>query len=484
MKNIAIITHSLNSGGAERVAGLLSKMLDKSYKVYLFCGETSNIVYTYGGELVDFGRYAEHKGISLIYALRELKLKLSIDVAISFLPIMNTMNILSVNKERVIISERNVPSRENCKDICSFLYPYADYIVACAEGVKHDLTKCYGLSDKWIGTIYNFIDKKKIVELSKEKWDEEISRFVGNSEWFINVGRLDKQKNQLELIRQFALFHEADKNNIKLLIIGSGEEEAKLSGEVEKSSLGEFVKILPYVNNPFRYIRGAKALVFPSVYEGLPNVVLESMVLGCPVIAADCLSGPRELLDDDKVYGNELQEMRIAKRGLLIPIEEGLYSTGKYIFEAMKWICTHEEEKKRFIRNELKYMDIWSNGKILDSWIEVIEDNSLNVTRTSDFVKCQKIMLDEARHIWIYGAGRVGKRRYIELSKKYKIEGFIVSDINQGRRMTDDLSGVYSLDDVDLKKEKTVVVIGVGLRYCDEVIRGLKKRGFSNIYII
>ena len=55
MKNIAIISTSLNSGGAERIAGLLSKELSKIYNVYLFLLSTENVIYEHGGIIVNIG---------------------------------------------------------------------------------------------------------------------------------------------------------------------------------------------------------------------------------------------------------------------------------------------------------------------------------------------------------------------------------------------------------------------------------------------
>ena len=59
--NIAIIGQSLNSGGAERAAGLLSKYLSDIYSVYLFLVDTENIVYEYGGHIVNIGKDSEKK---------------------------------------------------------------------------------------------------------------------------------------------------------------------------------------------------------------------------------------------------------------------------------------------------------------------------------------------------------------------------------------------------------------------------------------
>ena len=106
MKNIAIIVTSLNGGGAERIAGLLSRELAKRYQVYLFLLNAENIVYEYGGTIIDI----RQSGPFYEYAIKVYKEKYNIDVAISFLEIMNFANIRTRGKERIIISERCVQS--------------------------------------------------------------------------------------------------------------------------------------------------------------------------------------------------------------------------------------------------------------------------------------------------------------------------------------------------------------------------------------
>ena len=88
MKNIAIISTSLNSGGAERIAGLLSKELSKYYNVYLFLLSTDNIIYEYGGTIVDIGQ----SGPFYEYPIKIYKKLYDIEIAISFLEIMNFAN--------------------------------------------------------------------------------------------------------------------------------------------------------------------------------------------------------------------------------------------------------------------------------------------------------------------------------------------------------------------------------------------------------
>ena len=103
IKNIAILVWALKNGGAERIAGLLSVNLSRQYNVYLFVWDTSDIVYEYGGTLVDVSGKDMR---SIEKNIREKKLELKIDCSISFLTGVNDLNIRLRVNDKIIISER------------------------------------------------------------------------------------------------------------------------------------------------------------------------------------------------------------------------------------------------------------------------------------------------------------------------------------------------------------------------------------------
>lgn len=477
MKNIAIISPSLNTGGAERIAGLLSKELVKIYNVYLFLIDTKNIVYEYGGTIVDIG----NKGPFFEYAIKVNKEKYKIDVAISFLEMMNFANIRSRANERIIISERCTQSYIEPKAYAEDVqirryYDYADEMVACSLGVAYEMQTVYGLNLP-ITPIYNFINQEGIKAKAKEEIDEKTAEFLGNSEYFINIGRLHDQKNQERLLRQFKIFHTSDRLGIKLLIVGSGELKNRLSQIIDELELQNCVKIVAYECNPFRYLSRAKALILSSKYEGLPNVLLEAMVLHCPVIAVDCMSGPRELLDDNLQYGIKYENIKICKRGILVTNKDSEDNcTTVFLAEAMRMLS--DRKLCNDITNyEAEYMRRYDNKTILKQWIEVIER-----PRKQEYnpVNAEMQRLSSAKKKYIYGAGMVGKSYYIKLSKKYEIDGFIVSKKDKN---AEELYGVpiYGIDDMKDRKNNTAVIVGVGYEHQNDIVKKLKEQGVENI---
>ena len=471
VKNIAIMIHSLNTGGAERIAGLLSKRLSDEYNVYLFLEDSTDIIYDYGGKIIDLG-YASPLYEDSVYRLKQ---ELDIDVAISFLCPTNILNLRTKHKERIIISQRNfIDARSIAYRMqVEKYYNYADAVVACSYGILQNLID-HGVTEN-VFPVYNFIDKAKIYSLAAEKLPQNVNAFLNGSEFFLNVGRLHNQKNQLRLIRQFAYFHEQDMSGRKLLIIGSGEEETALKNLILELNLEYFVKIIPYEKNPFRYMEKANALILSSRYEGLPNILLEGMALSCPIIATDCVSGPRELLQGETDYRKSLAPIEICHRGIIVsnnPSEDTLES--HHMAEAMVMICDCPELGTKFRCEDRLYMAAYDNDYLTKQWVDGIERESKSSTnlRTEDMnrLKC-------AKHIIIYGVGRVGRAWYMANCKKYRIDCFAVSRREAETCFMD--VPICEISELTYLQDSALVVIGVGERLQGEIVEKLRYLGFS-----
>ena len=86
--------------------------------------------------------------------------------------------------------------------------------------------------------------------------------------------------------------------NCKLFIIGEGSERTKLNNLIEKLKLQGKVFMLGFKKNPFKYLKQSDVFVLSSKYEGLPNSLIQALLLGVPCISTDCKSGPREILNN------------------------------------------------------------------------------------------------------------------------------------------------------------------------------------------
>lgn len=477
MKRVAILVYSLDNGGAERIAGLLSKHLSKRYHVYLFMTEPSRIVYDYEGEIIDVGPHERMEE----NILRE-KRRLAIDVSISFMERMNFSNIRTKNRERVIVSERCAQSqlgpRHTGEDMMiRRCYPYADAVVALSKGVASDLAKEYGVPAHLLRVIYNFVDQEGVRKKAAGPIDEDTAAFLGGGAYYVALGRLEPQKNHRRMILQFEQFLKRGYPDAKLLILGSGALREQLDALIKDRRLEENIRIIPFAKNPFPYLARARGMIFSSQFEGFGNVILEAMGTGTPVITTDCLAGPRELLADRWDYSTPMLPVTECPRGLLVT-NSATEDQGQtfYLADAMERLWTDDDLRQRLSLAGKQYFLSYSNNALLDEWISVIEGPGRNLINPLAYEHEQ---LDRAGRIVIYGAGLWGKSICQALQTRYQIESFVVTKMGAEESCME--LPIRELASLQADAEEITVVIGVSDLYIDEIVRYCLDKGFKRL---
>lgn len=111
---------------------------------------------------------------------------------------------------------------------------------------------------------------------------------LNNEFMLLQVGRLSPQKNQFFTLE---LFMECYKNdwNVKLIFIGEGQSKSDMEKYIEEKNIEDYVSIVTPDFNVEKYYMAADLLLFPSEFEGLGIVALESQVAGLPVLASSCI---------------------------------------------------------------------------------------------------------------------------------------------------------------------------------------------------
>lgn len=114
----------------------------------------------------------------------------------------------------------------------------------------------------------------------------------------VTVGRIDENKNQALLLRAFALIA-ADYPDYQIILYGKGDQEENLKQLADNLGIADRVIFAGNVSDVADKIKKAGVFVLTSNTEGMPNALIEAMVLGLPVIATDCpCGGPRDLIED------------------------------------------------------------------------------------------------------------------------------------------------------------------------------------------
>ena len=138
--------------------------------------------------------------------------------------------------------------------------------------------------------IFNPVDRKMIERLAGEQVEHPWFA-PGAPPVLVAVGRLSAEKDYKTLLRALAALR--PRRPLRLMILGEGNELEALRALAKALDVADGVLFAGFVPNPFAYMRRAAAR-----FEGMPNSLVQAVVLGCRVVATDCQSGPRAIIGD------------------------------------------------------------------------------------------------------------------------------------------------------------------------------------------
>lgn len=179
------------------------------------------------------------------------------------------------------------------KQRATWTYQHAARVLANSHDLQHQIQQFYHLPAERVVAIPNLRDFERLDRLAAVP--HTLPPATGPR--LISVGRLHPQKGYPDLLRAMSLLPELGCPGCTLEIFGQGPQQAELEQLITDANLQHSVRLGGYVANPYPYVRSADLFVLASHYEGLPNVLLEALALGTPVVATDCPTGPREILD-------------------------------------------------------------------------------------------------------------------------------------------------------------------------------------------
>ena len=176
-----------------------------------------------------------------------------------------------------------------------FFLKKADHIIANSKIFKKELEKKFNVK---VSCIYNPLKKNEIINLSKEKLFFPFFEKKGKEIKILNSGRLTDQRDQETLI--WAVNRINKVIPFKLAILGKGINNSKLQSLINYYNLKNKVKLTGYKKNPYKYINSCDLFILSSKFEGLPNVLIESLLLKKYIISSNCPTGPKEIIKNNK----------------------------------------------------------------------------------------------------------------------------------------------------------------------------------------
>ena len=286
---ILVVINSLTAGGAERVISTLTGEWARDHQVLIALFDASRPAYDYGGEIEDLARPSLQGTVDKVYnlILRSMRLARILrrerpDRIVSFMESANFPAIVAASVTGVLgrlrVSVRNNPAviPGPFRLLIPIAYRLPERVVAPSHGVRKALQNM-GLPPRKLTVISNPLAKRTNVSSSTRA--ESPQRFI------LGVGRLERQKGFDRLLKAFS---EVDQSDMQLVILGDGTERVALLGLSRELRISSRLWLPGTVSDVDAWYRRAECFVLTSHYEGSPNVVVEAMANGCPVVSFDC----------------------------------------------------------------------------------------------------------------------------------------------------------------------------------------------------
>ena len=292
-------------GGVEKNFVIISNYLSKKFKKVTIITTSSSQKKKFNDKI----NFVSYKKINIENFSR--RIKFFFGLFLLFLEILKNKNNLilcfqaniycvylcKILRTKIIVRSNSAPTGWSQSFIKKIFYKnalsIADKIIVNSLEFKKLLKKKFNVNAI---CIYNPLNKFEVLAQSKKKISS--TQFKKSSLNFINVARFVDQKDHVTLINAFVKLK--NKINFNLLLVGEGEKEEEIRNLIKNNNLKRYIKIKKFIKNPFPYIKKSDAFILSSKYEGLPNVLLESIILNKLIISSNCPTGPKEILDNGK----------------------------------------------------------------------------------------------------------------------------------------------------------------------------------------
>lgn len=303
---VLLILPNLRAGGAERVMVMLANHLDRArFEVSLAVVDMSGAAYRdkigAGVRVIDLGRSRVRYALPMIVALIRARRP---DVVLSTIGNLN-LAIASVRgllprQTKLIARETSVVSRNLAGQanrwfwaaMYRFVYPRLDHVICQSRDMYADLTDRFAFPADRASIVNNPVQIAEIRRIVEGARVPDVPAPTGGGH-LVAAGRLSPEKGFDLLIEALALCRDP---TLRLTIVGDGPEATKLKELAQARSVAAQTEFRGFVPDPYPLFAAADAFVLSSRFDGFPNVVLEALACGTPVIACPAPGGTADIL--------------------------------------------------------------------------------------------------------------------------------------------------------------------------------------------
>lgn len=297
---IALIGYRLSGGGSDKVMANLSLFFAKNNIDVHIIIVLDEVSYPYSGKLVNLGLLKNKTNgvfnkIKRLISLRKYLKENEFDFIIDFRfrtkilqelllarLIYNAKTIFTVHS---FLIDHYIP---NNSWLTRLIYNHCHANVVLTQEMKELIVRKHKLDN--VVMIPNPVNLEEICEKSNDSIDLDF-------EYIIAIGQYENNIKQFDKLILAYVDSELSKKQIHLVIVGEGNNSL-LKKVVKEFKATDFVHLIGYQNNPFKYLKKAKFLVLSSKNEGFSNVIAESLACGIPAVSFDCPCGPGTIIKD------------------------------------------------------------------------------------------------------------------------------------------------------------------------------------------
>ena len=306
-KKLIIFMPSMDGGGVEKNLIIISNFLSKHIKhlTLITFDDGFNKNFSKKIKIINYRKKSNQKFskyfkylICLLILLKEI-IKNKNSLVFSFQANIYCLILSKILHFKVIIRSNSAPqgwSKSYLKRmVFKFFFKFASEIIVNSKDFKKVIDREYDINSV---VIYNPLNIREIKKKSKEKIKFDFFKKQDTLN-IINIARFTDQKDHLTLLKAIRKISKIKK--IKLLIMGYGPNKKLIDNFILENGLKKIIKVIPFQTNPYKYLKKSDLFILTSIYEGLPNVLLEAMALKKFVISSNCPTGPSEILLNGKL---------------------------------------------------------------------------------------------------------------------------------------------------------------------------------------
>ena len=245
--------------------------------------------------MMNYESYIKKQNLKKIAKNKQYNVVIDFDMGLS-----KYIDLIKTNKKIAWVhaSIKNWYEKENkIRRLGKRLRKYDNIITICNE-MKEETSVLYPFLKEKIMRIYNPFNFERVLSLSKEEPESELFQ----EKFIISILRLTlHQKDFTTLIKGFKEAKKIKNFEEKLYILGDGPDKKKIEELILKEKMEKEIILVGNVKNPYPWLKKSTFFVHSSKYEGLPTVLIEALILNKIVISSNCISGPKEILENGEI---------------------------------------------------------------------------------------------------------------------------------------------------------------------------------------